>query len=51
VDVLPVQSKLVRVPLVLSVEFATIVAEIYGLEDGTLIVLIMPAVVIGIGAV
>jgi hypothetical protein len=54
VDVLAVQFRLVRVPLVVlpeSVEFATIVAEIYGLEDGTLIVLIIPAVVIGIGAV
>ena len=54
VEVLALQFRLVSVPLVVppgSVEFATMVAVMYGLEVGTLMVLMIPDVVIGRGAV
>ena len=53
VEVLALQFRLVSVPLVdvESVEFATMVAVMYGLEVGMLMVLMIPAVVIGRGAV
>jgi hypothetical protein len=54
VELLALQFRLVSVPLVLapeSVELATIVAVMYGLEVGMLMELMIPAVVIGRGAV
>jgi hypothetical protein len=54
VEVLALQFRLVSVPLVLppeSVEFATMVAVMYGLAVGMLMVLMIPDVVIGRGTV